>query len=262
MATREDARALANRLHALVGGAELVRKAAARELASLDPTDATEVLQHLLMLSRGGWETATCVLASIVAALEQEADQIPFAEQLRRLARLQDLESVAALFPTGPPAREMDPGAAAKNDATAFTDSLGHLKTEARTTRDPDRLAYLATASNASVIHNVLLNPRTTEALVVRIAARRPSRPEPLTEIWHSDRWSRRHAVRRALALNPYLPPEVGAKIVPLLNLVDLGELERTPTVHASLRDQARLLLASTRAPGDSEPPIDPREPN
>ena len=89
----------------------------------------------------------------------------------------------------------------------------------------------------------MLINPRLTEALVVRIAARRPARPEPLVEIWKSSRWSVRHAVRRALVFNPYLPVEVGAKIVPLLSTQDLIELSGDAGVHESLRAQAKKLL-------------------
>jgi len=62
-------------------------------------------------------------------------------------------------------------------------------------------------------------------------------------EIWKSSRWPARHAVRRALVFNPYLPPEVGAKIVPLLNSTDLAELASDSSVPPSLREQATRLL-------------------
>jgi hypothetical protein len=110
-------------------------------------------------------------------------------------------------------------------------------------------LARLVTVSNPSVVRNALLNPRLTEALVVRMAARRPARPEPLVEIWKSSRWSSRQAVRRALVFNPYLPPEVGVKIVPLLNGSDLSELAGDTSVHPSLREQAARLLAAGGTP-------------
>jgi hypothetical protein len=209
----------------------------------LDPLDSNELLHHVIQLARGGWEPATCVLSAFVAALRMEAAQIPYADELRRLAQVQSLPTVADLFAEGPPRQEMDPGAAAKADARAFSQSLGHLKQQARLTRDPDLLARLVTVSNPSVVRNALLNPRLTEPLVVRMAARRPARPEPLVEIWKSPRWSARHAVRRALVFNPYLPPEVGAKIVPLLNATDLAELAGDSTVHPSLREQAGRLL-------------------
>lgn len=240
--TREEAQLIARKLHALGGGTDVVRKAAARELARHDPLDATEFLQHLIALSHEGWGPASCVLGSVMAALGTESSQIPYADALPRLAQVQALDAVADVFTEGPAQREMDPGAAAKADATAFSQSLGHMKQAARLTRDPDVLSRLATVSNPAVVRNALINPRLTEPLVVRMAARRPARPEPLIEIWKS-RWSSRHAVRRALVFNPYLPPEVGAKIVPLLNANDLEELAQAATLHPSLREQARRLL-------------------
>ncbi|HZI09242.1 MAG TPA: hypothetical protein VE153_02560 [Myxococcus sp.] len=244
MPTQEDARTVARFLHALSGGAEVRRKAAARELSRGDPLDANELVGHLIALARQGWTPASCVLPDFMAALEQEAEQIPHVEALRRLAHVQSLDSVADLFVQAPAKKEFDEDAAARADATASSQSLGHLKQQARLTRDPDTLSRLATFSNPSVLRNVLINPRLTEALVVRIAARRPARPEPLVEIWKSPRWSVRHAVRRALVFNPYLPPEVGAKIVPLLGTKDLRELAGDTAVHAALREQATRLLA------------------
>lgn len=241
--TREEAQGIARRLYGLSGSADILRKAAARELARHDPLEGNELVSHLIALAREGWQPASAILASFVAALGTEAEQIPYADSLRRLARIQSLDSVADLFAEGPARREMDKGAAAKADASAFSQSLGHLKEAARLTKDPDVLSRLATVSNPAVIRNALINPRLTEPLVVRMAARRPARPEPLVEIWKSPKWSTRHAVRRALAFNPYLPPEVGAKIVPLLNSSDLAELAGDSSVHASLREQARRLL-------------------
>ncbi len=249
MSSRDRAKRVAKRLHALSGGSDLTRLAAARELAKLEPTDANELIYELLLLAREGWEPATCVLASFTAALDREAAQIPYASELKRLAQVQDLGPVEALFTAGAPTRHLDPRAAAKADAKLFSQSLGYLKTHARTTTNPDDLSRLAIASNPAVVRNLLLNPRLTEELVVRISARRPARPEPLIEIWRSARWSVRHAVRRALVFNPYLPPEVGAKIVPLLNRSDLEELAEDHTVHPALRSQAIGLLAVARLP-------------
>jgi hypothetical protein len=240
----QEARIVARRIHALSGGAEIVRKAAARELANRDPLDANELLDLIVQLARRGDFDASCVLPAFVAALAVEADQIPHARSLKRLAGIQDLERVATLFPEGPAALEMDAGAAAKADARNFTESLGHLKTKARNTRDKDEMGRMAMASNPAVVRQLLLNPRMTEDVVLRIASRRPARPEPLVEIWKAPKWSARHSVRRALVFNPYLPPEIGAKIVPLLTGSDLEELRRAESLHPELRRQATVLLA------------------
>ncbi|MBM4378912.1 MAG: hypothetical protein FJ086_06355 [Deltaproteobacteria bacterium] len=244
MDPRDQARALARRLQALGGGAEVVRRAAARELAALHPGEATELLRQLMAISREGLPDAAAGLQAVLAALQLDGDVIPFAPQLLRLARLQELEEVEALFVDAPARQEMDLDAARRADALAFSDTLGHLKTKARITRDPDLLSRLVHVSHPDVVRNALLNARLTEPLVVGVAAKRPCRPEPLLEIYRSPRWGVRHAVRRALAFNPYLPPAVGAKLVPLLNDVDLRELVVDLQVHENLRRQAELLLA------------------
>lgn len=250
MPTQDDARTIARFIHALSGGGEVRRKAAARELAWRDPLDSNELVGHLIALSRAGWGPASCALSDFMAALAQEAEHIPHVESLRRLAHVQSLDTVADLFAQGPAKLEMDADAAARADANAFSQSLGHLKQQARLTRDPDTLSRLATVSNPTVLRNVLINPRLTEELVVRIAARRPARPEPLIEIWKSPRWSVRHSIRRALVFNPYLPPETGAKIVPLLNTADLRELVSNAALHPALRAQASRLLAEGHGAG------------
>lgn len=261
MDTREQAKKVAVQLQALTAAPEIRRKAAARELGRLEPTDATLLLQDLLLLAREGFDPACEVLPHVVAALKLEADLIPYFAELRRVAQIQDLEAVAALFSRGPPKKQMDMGAAAKADARLFTHPLGHLKTRARVTTDPDELSRLAAASDPSVVRNVLLNPRLTEELVVRIAARRPARPEPLVEIWKSPRWSLRHAVRRALVFNPYLPLDIGSKVVPLLPRADLEELAGNAGIHHALRAQASGLLAQLRvlpgAPLEEDGPDD-----
>jgi len=245
MALAEDrARAVIRRLQALAGGADVTRKAAARALSELAPTEAIELLHEVQRLSREGWLPACEVLPAFTRALEREAADIPHFEDLRRVATLHEQADVELLFAQGQPSREYNADAAARADAKLFNMPLGYLKQQARLTKNPDELARLAVASNPTVVREVLKNARLTEAVVVRIAARRPARPEPLTEIWASARWCQRPAVRRALVLNPYLPPEVGTKIVPLLSRAELAEVAEDSGLHLSLRQQAQVLLA------------------
>jgi hypothetical protein len=238
----------------------MVRKAAARLLAKLDPTEATELLHELIAMTRMGHEHARCVLPAFTRALEMEGSTIPYAAEFMRVAALMEQRDVADLMASGAPMREYNLDAARRADAKLFTQSLGYLKQKARVTTNPDELARLSVASDPSVVRNVLVNPRTTEALVVRIAARRPARPEPLEEIWTSARWSVNAAVRRALVFNPYLPPAVGSKIVPLLAAVDLQEVVDDGSVHPLLREQAARLLGLPRPRRASPPPLEEEE--
>lgn len=241
----DEERLIIRRLDALGGGHEVLRRAAARALGELEPPQATELLSAVMRLSVERWEPAMRVLPAFMRALEEDGDLIPHLVTLRQVAALYEQDEVTFVFSEGQPVQEYDSDAAARADAKLFTLPLGVLKSRARLTRDPDELSRLAVASNASVIREVLKNPRLTEDLVVRIASRRPARPEPLAEIWRSPRWNRQPAVRRALVFNPYLNPEVGVKIVPLLAMAELRELANDRNVHLSVRELAGRLSAS-----------------
>jgi hypothetical protein len=246
-AESDEVRLIIRRLDVLGGGHEVLRRAAARTLGELDPPRATELLSTVMRLSVERWEPAMRVLPAFMRALEDDDDLIPHLASLRQVAALHEQDEVTFVFSEGRPVQEYEPDAAARADAKLFTSPLGVLKTRARITRNPDELSRLAVASNASVIREVLKNPRLTEDLVVRIAARRPARPEPLEEIWRSPRWNKQPAVRRALVFNPYLNPEVAVKIVPLMSVTDLTALAADRNVHLSVRELAGRLSASAR---------------
>ena len=238
---------MVQRLASLGGGHEVLRRAAARTLGELDAPAATELLTEVMRLSVERWEPAMRVLPAFMRALENDSDVIPHLAQLRQVATLYQQEEVSIVFTEGAPVQEYERDAAARADSRLFTLPLGVLKSRARLTRNPDELSRFAVASNAAVIREVLKNPRLTEELVVRIASRRPARPEPLEEIWRSPRWNTQPAIRRALVFNPYLPPELGVKIVPTLAQADLRELARDMQVHVSLRELAGRLMTLTR---------------
>jgi hypothetical protein len=243
----DEVRAVVQRLDVLGGGHAVLRRAAARTLGELDPPRASELLLGVMRLSVARWTPAMRVLPAFLRALEEDGDVIPHLASLRQVAALHEQEEVTFVFAEGESVVQYEADAAARADAKLFTLPLGVLKSRARLTKNPDELSRLAVASNPAVIREVLKNPRLTEALVVRIASRRPARPEPLQEIWKSERWNNRLAIRKALVFNPYLPPETGVKIVPLLPPADLRELAGDGKVHLSVRELAeRLSAAST----------------
>lgn len=250
------------RMHALAGGADVRKRAVARALRELLPEDTARLLEEVLALERAGDDAARCVLGSLLAALEDPRLGRELTQALAELPRAALPEAVLGLLATGPALRTLDEDAAARADARNFPETLGLLKTRARTARDADTLARLALASDASVVRNLLCNPRLTEPAVVRLAAHRPARGEPLVEVWRS-KWSSRHLVRRALVFNPYLPPGVGVKLVPLLLRTDWEEIAGDAGLHPSVRAEAQALLATAwhRAPQRSAPPVVVLEP-
>ncbi len=247
-----DGRRFVQRMHGVSGGVELRKRAVARALGRLPAEEMARLLGQLLALDRAGDEAARCVLGAAMAVLADVRLGRPLAEALAQLPPDVLREEVAGLLASGPAWRTLEETAAARADARNVPETLGMLKTKARTARDPDALERLALASNASVVRNLLLNPRLTEPSVVRLAARRPARGEPLAEVWRS-KWGALRSVRRALVFNPYLPPEVGVKVVPLLLRTDWVEVAADHGLHPSVRAEARTLLAAERQ--EAEPP-------
>jgi hypothetical protein len=240
----DEARTVARALRAIAHDPRIAELAAARELEKREPEHALGLIDGLVQLARSD-PTLRPTVGAVMAALATE----PFRarrEQIETLARQKGNAGVQALLSGAPPKQEFDLDVARKNDARSFSQTLGFLKTRARLTKNLDELARLVQLSDPSVVRNALLNPRLTEDGVVRIAARRPARPEPLIEIWRSPRWSQLARVRRALAMNPYLPPEIGTKILPLLTASDLKQIAGDGGLHEDLRALAKRLLADS----------------
>ena len=154
--------------------------------------------------------------------------------------------AVAALFTEASPALVRDEDAR-RLDPLMGSLSLGHRKQLARLERSPDRLVRLGNDDDPTVIRNLLDNPRLTEALVVRIAARRPIAEAVLVEVGRSRRWSVRATVRRALALNPDSPPALVNLLLPHLVGEDLSAVAETESLHPAVRAAARALLFARR---------------
>lgn len=224
--------------------------AAARELAAMDPVEAAHALKVLSEQARESQSAGHALaLASRALMFGSEAD-LPYSHRGRIYDAAVEfgLSEVAAFFVTG---KDADPEQAGQEyvDPTLAHLTLGHKKTLARQA-DPDKIARLALESDPRVVRELLFNPRMTEPMVVRIVARRPSRPETLMEVWRSPRWSVRTGVRRALALNPYTPPEITLKILPHLLTADLAVIAQDRALHPSVREVAQKLSAKRKRMG------------
>jgi len=130
--------------------------------------------------------------------------------------------------------------------------TLGERKSLARRP-DRDTVERLLRDPHPDVIRRVLVNPRLTEDLVVRLATRRPCPKGVLAEIARSPRWSNRARVRLALVLNPGLPEDIAGRLVSLLMRQELSlVVSRVPL------DSPVYALCSERlraAPPRAEPP-------
>lgn len=224
---------------------DLQAVAAARELALLEPERAAFVLDALLELAlSGGPREVISVDAVGRAILSAPPEQLSHLHRSRILDAAHDagLGRVSALFIAPEPVLSLEKGARLQKDPQIAHLTLGHKKMLARKA-NPDLLARLAAEGDPAVVQNILVNPRLTESLVVRICARRPIRIETLRAVFESRKWSVRERVREAIVQNPYCEPELALKILPTLSQATLKEIARNHTLHQSLRDAASRLL-------------------
>lgn len=179
--------------------------------------------------------------AEIVQLLREEAVGVPYLA-LERIVRPR--------LSTEPPRDVPDPEDEAVPDyGRGRPLTLGERKSLARrpTREMMDRLLG---DPHPDVIRQLLGNPKITEDDVLRVAARRPSRPDILTEIARNTRWSHRPRVRVALVLNPDTPFELAAPILGLLMSHELKLVVTSPTVASPVRALC-LEHLERRPPGD-----------
>jgi hypothetical protein len=122
--------------------------------------------------------------------------------------------------------------------------TLGERKTLART-HDRQQLLLLLRDPHPAVIGILLDNPHVTEADIVRIASARPAVPASLSLVAAHARWSVRHAVKRALVLNPSTPLADAIRIATTLRSQELRELAADESLPEPLRLHAAEVHAS-----------------
>lgn len=168
--------------------------------------------------------------ADVVQRLREEAVGVPLLA-LERIVR-QPLQSTTSPPPRPIPNPEEDrlPDYGRGRPLT-----LGERKSLARRP-DRDMMERLLRDPHPDVIRQLLANPRLTEDDLLPLAARRPVRPDVLTEIARSTRWSHRPRIRIALVLNPDTPLEIAAPIVGLLMAHELRLVATSPTVAPAVR--------------------------
>jgi hypothetical protein len=237
----EAARALVQRLLALDEG-PIRARAAARALAQGEPE---ETALALAALCRGGGIEERAALRAVGQAFLEPVEELTYRVRaaLYAAAAARELTEVTSLFLSPPPRMAYVPPRD-KPDARLAHLSLGHKKAAARMQKDPDLLARLAAEGAPEVVRELLRNPQLTEPFAVRIAARRPCRPETLRLLAEAPRWRTRPAVALAIARNPYAEPAVALKLLGFLARADLADLGEDGAVHPLVRALAAGLAA------------------
>jgi len=215
-----------------------LRVIAAREL--LEALRAEQVIDLLAAILSDREAGDVGALTSLAAFLEciSEMGETDFVSDLLIAARAAHQEEVVRLLNRPLATKDFNPHEERGVDRQLREQSLGYRKSLARTGNREMLLRLLQDPSEA-VIRQLLEHPKLLEADVVRLAARRPARPLVQREIFLARRWKMRRAVRRALARNPYTPPEMALKLIPLLPIIDARAIAEDGTLHSSVRAAA-----------------------
>jgi len=237
-----DALTFSRRLAALPALA--MRQALVREtLAALPVEAAARLCGELVRRGRDGapYDLGLIALSAVLDAGELGYDRHG---ELYAEARRAGDEPLARLLlsaqkpPPGAPSAAPIPG---QSELT-----LGQRKSLARGRRR-EILDRLLRDPDASVIQILLGNPRVTEADVVRLAARRPTTAAAQRAIFRCERFIARYQVKRALALNPYTPSDLAARLVPMLVRADLRAIADDAQLADPVRQAARELVKPLR---------------
>jgi hypothetical protein len=171
-------------------------------------------------------------------------------QRLYEAATHQQLPAIARLFLVASPAtigsyqlaKSLAPERPLKPTGRPLT--LGERKSLART-HDREQLLLLLRDPHPAVVAILLDNPHITESDVVRIAAARPGVPASLSTLAAHSRWSVRHAIKRALVLNPSTPLADAIRIATTLRSQELRDLAADPSLPEPLRHHAAEVHAA-----------------
>jgi hypothetical protein len=240
MVAEAAARGLVQQLGALPEG-PIRARAAARIISRGDP-EATALA--LSALARNPEAAARAALLAVGQGFLDPGLSYDACAAVYEAAAERGLTEVTSLFLSPPPLKPFRPRREPA-DARLSHLSLGHKKALARAQRDPDFLARLAAEGAPEVVRELLKNPQLTEPFAVRIAARRPCRPETLRLLGESPRWRTQPAVALAVARNPYCEPVVALKLLAFLAKTDLADLGQDGAIHPMVRALAARLARS-----------------
>jgi hypothetical protein len=171
-------------------------------------------------------------------------------QRLYEAATAQQLPAIARLFLVASPvtmdaehlARLLAPERPLRPTGRPLT--LGERKALART-HDRQQILLLLRDPHPAVIAILLDNPHITEADIVRIASARPAVPASLAQVAVHARWSVRHAVKRALVLNPSTPLADAIRIATTLRFQELRALAADESLPEPLRAHAAQVYAA-----------------
>jgi hypothetical protein len=208
------------------------------KLCALEPEKVADVLQAIIVAAAGQRGDYCLALDALdIAQLTDRAGN-SFMSDVYVRAQREGFEELVRLLSRPGSSRVFDTTGEGSSDDVPSGVRVSMAKSGTR-----DQLTHMISDTDARVIHPLLKNPVLTESDLLKLASRRPAVADVQREIFHSRKWSRRYAVKKALALNPYTPTDIGMKIVHVLMVQDLRLIAESRDLHQWLREAARERL-------------------
>ena len=182
---------------------------------------------------------AYSVLPELLRSLALNREEVL---RFRAMARQKDYVEVLQMFLDLPPKKTAPLSPESPSEALLKDLTLGERKSLAKTLR-LQVLKKLLRNQDSSVIRILLVNPRMTEADVIKIAALQPTSPAVLQEIARNPKWIARYRVKKALTSNPYCPPSLALYLLKFMLTRDLEEIATNENLHLAVQQGAHRLL-------------------
>lgn len=160
-----------------------------------------------------------------------------------------NLSRISRLFTEFEPHREGPSGYDVEEFIKTESLTLGERRSLSKSPLKKN-IDMLLSDPDTAVIGNLLNNPRVTEREVLKIASKRPNSPMILKLVALHPKWSKRYAVTRALALNPYTQPRISIAFLEKLLVQDLEEITSDRTVHPDVAQAAKDIIEDRKGKG------------
>lgn len=211
--------------------------------SKVSATSAAFAIEELLVHTRLKNADATAVYLALVELLVHDDRMIAVRDEWRREAFKRGMDEVCYLL--------MEPSLAvvAEDDEEPQLHpqlqelTLGEKKAFARKAREQD-IDKFANEVDPRILEILFRHPALKSAWMVRILAKRPQRPEVFLTAAQFSRWLALGDVQKTIVFNPYAPPGLAIKLLPLLKFAEIVEAADSQQLAASVRAYAARLRA------------------
>lgn len=217
------------------------RSSLERFLSAVSPHTTVHAIEELLVAVRTRRHDAINLYLALIEIMECAAWVGDCLEAWRNAAAAAGLAEVSLWLQDPAPQRVLtdDDDLGLHPDLVELT--LGERKSRARLA-DPRALEAFVTETDPQVLQILLQHPGMNERLLLRILSRRPQDARVMEALVAAPKWLRLASVHSAVVLNPYAPPRLALRLLPLLKLDAIRDVLQSRDLHSEVYAYARRL--------------------